>query len=424
MPDVQNWTIEQWDDWYQSVVEPGWRVEDASMAASEPDLKGLYEIENYYGPLSDKYPPELVSSFMEIRHNYDHGGGTPGSMAFAFLEMPKESRIRFYQQWQEAFGDPGAATAEQAEWADPAAVGTMVSLPDGNVGDLSDQEFETTDGTFIPAPNTVKKALIVAGVAGAVAVIAVLVLLFNGGDSAPESVESSGSSINLDQPCEAASGCTETEPIVPADDGSCDVTGTCEEVVVSDCGVATGCDADEPAAVDAAASDDIDLTWVSEDPFRDLFRTSDDLDAIDPDRELDGVSGQDFMEVVDLVGMTVTSKGGDNLTEIILEFAGGAEDIRTEEFGNLSSRSISGDVIITPPEGRSLNVLYRPDGKIKISDIPTGMSITSEWVTPNELIVTIIGLALNPGTQVEAAMLYEAYGGFMSDVVTLLLTAS
>lgn len=85
---------------------------------------------------------------------------------------------------------------------------------------------------------------------------------------------------------------------------------------------------------------------------------------------------------------------------------------------------MSGDIIITPPEGRVLNVLIRPDGKIKISDIPSGMSITSQWVTPDELVVVIAGLLLGPGTQVEALMLIEAYGGFMSDAVSLLLAGS
>lgn len=85
-------------------------------------------------------------------------------------------------------------------------------------------------------------------------------------------------------------------------------------------------------------------------------------------------------------------------------------------------RSLGGDVLISPPEGRILNVLFRRDGTITISDIPSGISITSEWLTAGELLIVITGLALNPGTQVEAIVLLEAYGGFMSDVIGLITT--
>jgi len=419
-PDVESWTGTQWEDWYDSEVAPGWEFEDFMMSGGKSNISD-YESKLDYYALSDKYSPDLSSDFAEIRdlfqYNPEAGGG---GMTTAFLNMPNESRIRFYEHWQDAFGATETSGDEPAEWVDPATLGVAITLPDGTQTYVSGEEFETTDGNYIPASNTVKKALMLAGGLGAIVVIAVLVFLFNGGDSTPEVVATeSVSAAGAEDACDASAGCTETSQIDTAGDAGCDVGATCDDFVIDDCSVDSGCDTtDEEPTVDEL------MRGYEPDPFADLFRSYPDLDEIDGDRSVDGVSGYDFMEAVDILGLEVISNPFEDETTIGLTFNGAAQDIVTEESGTLMSRSITADVLITPPEGRILNVILRADGKVKISDIPAGMSIASQWVAPDELIIIIAGLALDPGTQVEAFVLLDAYGGFMSDVVSLVLSSS
>ncbi len=198
------------------------------------------------------------------------------------------------------------------------------------------------------------------------------------------------------------------------------VCAECGDAIEIDCCIGSGCDVDSLSGSEVAEA----LAGIEPGPFRDLYRTFDDLDGIDPDRSVDGVSGQDFMDATDVSALTVVSDPADDATTISISFGGAAQEAVTEETGTLMSRAIGADVLISPPEGRVLNVLFDSDGKTKISDIPSGMSITSEWLTPDELLIVIAGLLLAPGTQIEAFVLIEAYGGFMSDVVSLVLSSS
>ena len=182
--------------------------------------------------------------------------------------------------------------------------------------------------------------------------------------------------------------------------------------------------ADEPQDTASQSSSSVSMSESEEDPTGDMEPAFEDLDAIDGERSVNGVSGDDVIIVTDIVRLDVVSDAAVEETRIVVAFNGNARDIATEETGTLKSIGHGIDVLIRPPEGRVLNVLYRSDGKIKISDIPPGMSITSEWVTPDELLIIIAGLALTPGTQVEAFLLVEAYGGFMADVVSLLMASS
>ena len=178
--------------------------------------------------------------------------------------------------------------------------------------------------------------------------------------------------------------------------------------------------ADDPAdpepAVDADSAPSGTTTDSVDDPFGDLYRTWDDLSPIDPDRSVDGVSGQDVMDATDSTAMQVVSNADDAATEITLSFAGDAQEAHSEN----GKWSLAGDVLIYQSNGRILNILIRDDGSVKISDAPSGMSITSQWLSPEQFLIVITGLALNPGTQVEATTLIEAYGGFMSDTLSLI----
>jgi hypothetical protein len=178
----------------------------------------------------------------------------------------------------------------------------------------------------------------------------------------------------------------------------------------------------EDAAEESGAS--IPISESAVDPVGDVEPAFDDLPGIDEGRSVDGVSGLDVITAADIVSMEVSSSASDDETAITVAFNGAVRDIGTEEVGTLKSVGVAVDVLISRPGERVLNVLYRADGQIKISDIPPWMSISSEWVTPNELLIIITGLALSPNTQVEAFALIEAYGGFMSDVVSLLMASS
>jgi hypothetical protein len=283
------------------------------------------------------------------------------------------------------------------------------------------EEFDVSDGTSRPASRTGSKILPITAGLAVMAGLAVGLLLFTG--SEPD-VPALGDETTSDQAVEEDEGIeasgVETEIGGTASDNECSLVGECDEVVGVDCSLDTGCDDD---TLSDAEIDEV-LAGIAPDPFRDLFRAFDDLDEIDPDRSVDGVSGQDFMDATDGLALKVVSSPADSATTIAITFNGAAQEAVTEQSGTLMSRSFGADVLITPLDGRILNVLFHSDGKIKISDIPSGMSITSKWVTPDELLILIAGLLLTPGAQVEAIVLMGAYGGFMSDAVRLALSSA
>lgn len=176
---------------------------------------------------------------------------------------------------------------------------------------------------------------------------------------------------------------------------------------------------DEPGASSSASgttSNSVD------DPAGDLSRAFSDLDGIDPEREDGGFTGQKIIETIDVASVTVNATAPDGPTVMEIGFYGDVQHILTEVVGTLRSRSVSADVLLIAPNGKILNVRFKPDGTIKISDIPAGMSIASEWSTPDTLRIVIQGLALEVGTQADVIALTEAYGGIMKDVASLTTT--
>lgn len=226
--------------------------------------------------------------------------------------------------WQEAIqGEP--PDARPVSWEEAAALGAAATRPDGTVSDASDIEHEAMDGTFAPASNTAKKALIVAAGLGSLIVIAVLVLLFNGDDPATEAANAE-SLLTLDaqDDCGTDQGCTETQPT--------EVPGAASDAVTDDCPLDSGCDArDEGSALQGT------LSGFVSDAVGDLDPAYSDLDPIDGGRTVDGVSGDDFMTATDVTGLEVNSNADGGETTIALTFNGAARDVQTEEQGNLTS---------------------------------------------------------------------------------------
>jgi hypothetical protein len=292
-----------------------------------------------------------------------------------------------------------AGPEPEAEWHDPA--GVRVTLPDGSEIDLSDNEFEDSDGVLQPSPNATKRALAIVAALGAVAVIAGGLLLFNGDE--PESA-SAAPSVTPQASDESLPGLDE-DPV--GESGA-------EQVQPEDVE-----EANDTGAQSSAAGTTTDF---ASDPVGDLTRAFPDLDPIDPDRSDGGVTGKLVVDTIDIVGVAVTTTSPAGPTIIEIAFNGDVGSILTEIFGTLRSRTVSADVLLIAPNGNVLNVLLKPDGSIKISDIPAGMSIASEWAAADSLRIVIQGLALESGTRVDVIALIEAYGGIMVDEASLTTT--
>ncbi len=292
-----------------------------------------------------------------------------------------------------------AESEREADWQDPA--GVPIGLPDGSKIVLPDTEFEASDGVLHPSTKTKKRALAIAAGLGAVVVLIVLLLLFN--NDAPESASTalSGTEPTTEEPLpgldEDPPGESSAEPVQPED-------------------------AEEGNDTEAKASAAGTSTDFANDAVGDLTQAFPDLDGIDPDRIDGGITGKLVLETIDLVGVAVTSTAPAGPTIIEIAFNGDVESVLTETFGTLRSRTVSADVLLIAPNGNTLNVLFKPDGSVKISDIPAGMSIASAWAAPDSLRIVIQGLSLEPGTQVDVLALVEAYGGIMRDEVTLTTT--
>jgi len=405
---LENWSTVDLRSWYEENVQ------------SHPNYREWRE-----DPYTEGLPPGVRDGLHSIKELQTGNSGLDSGMhgekdSWTFARFGPEFRDRFFLQWSEVPQPPAPTGDTVAEWADPAAVGALITLPDGSriTDDISDPDYEPSgsDGPppsedtgddpmdvefdsnsgMLPQPwwRTSKAVGWAAAGIVTVALGAGAVTIIGGSDSGGEFQQQ-------DTPDTTAPALTVNSPDTTA--ASAAPAGDAQA-------------ADEQSDAPESTIDSVD------DPVGDVSRAFPDLDGVDPDRSVDGYPGLLAIDSADITGLTVVSNADGNTTTIAIGFNGDAQGINTEESGTLMSRSLGGDVLITPSEGRILNVLFRRDGTIKISDIPSGMSITSEWLTPGEFLIVITGLALNPGTQVEAIVLLEAYGGFMSDVVGLLTT--
>jgi hypothetical protein len=347
-------------------------------------------------PGSDQDPPEprggdIIEAFVELFNP---------NWTDAEVRDDQESAQRSARREAEAVRD-NAGPEPEAEWQDPAGVPFV--LPDGSKILLPDTEFEASDGVLHPNSNTTKRALTIAAGLGAVAVLVVLVLLFNG-----DSSESA--------PAAAPDAQSTTEEPLPGLKEDPPAESTAEPAQPED--VEVGTDADAQSSATGTSSD------FAGDAVGDLTRAFPDLDGIDPDRSDGGITGKLVVDTIDIVGLGVTTTAPSGPTIITIAFNGDVQSVLTETLGTLRSRTISADVLLIAPNGNVLNVLFKPDGSIKISEIPAGMSIASAWAASDTLRIVIQGLALEPGTQVDVLALIEAYGGIMMDEAGLTTTGT
>lgn len=396
---LENWSTAELESWFREHVESD----------------SQYHSEQYWGGTNhvSKFPEDLHEGLRAINSSqseiadrfFDHDA------AKAFGRLSPEIRDTFFFAWMHNHRsvDPVIDSESiSSEWADPAAVGALITLPDGTqiTDDMANPDYEPSDSTGPPpSPNDppqpwwrTPRAMqwVAVGVVTIIVVAGAVIIIGSSEDSPTEATNSAQD--------------TPTTTAVPATESPEDTTAA------SDAPAGDSQATSQQSATPESTIDSVD------DPVGDVSRAFPDLDGVDPDRSVDDYPGQLAIDNADITELTVVSNADGNTTSIAIGFNGNAQGINTEESGTLISRSLGGDVLISPPEGRILNVLFRRDGTIKISDIPSGMSITSEWLTPGQFLIVITGLALNPGTQVEAIVLLEAYGGFMSDVARLITT--
>lgn len=408
---LDNWSTRELETWFREQV------------ASDPQFNEAISGNGIDGV--DKFPRETQEGLRAIGAGLDLAANKVfgHDAATAFGRLAPQTRDSFFFAWTSTHPVLNPATdTENAEWADPAAVGALITLPDGTQisDDMDNRDYEPSraDGppppkdasddpiAFAPASDPhvlpqpwwrTSKAVRWSAVGVATVILAAGAASIVGGSDTTDAQQASGQ----DSPDTTAAKATE---------------GTQDTTVSSEAPA-------EDSQVTGQQSDASQSTSDSvEDPVGDISQAFPDFDGVDPERTVDGYPGQRAVEAADITGFSVVSDADESTTTMKVGFNGDAQGINTTESGTLMSRSLSGDVLISPPEGRILNVLFRRDGTIKISDIPSGMGITTEWVTPDELLIIITGLALNPGTQVEAIILLEAYGGIMSDVVSLITT--
>jgi len=381
-PDAPDATHRAYDQRIEGEGEGQWKRFDPERVAHHPG-SDLDTPEAGYGDFGEGilnvFNPSMTETEIEMRR--------AAAQAGARLEAEPEA------------DRDNAGSEPEAEWQDPA--GVRVTLPDGSKIDLSDNEFEDSDGKLQPSPNTTKRVLAIVAALGAVAIIAGGLLLFNGDE--PESASAAPS---------VTPQATE-EPLPGLDE---DPAGTSGAEPVQPEG------AEEVEDTEAQSSATGTTTDFAGDPVGDLTQAFPDLDGIDPDRSDGGITGKQVVDTIDIVGVGVTTATPAGPTIIEIAFNGDVQSVLTETLGTLTSRTVSADVLLIAPNGNVLNILFKPDGSIKISDIPTGMSIASEWAAPDSLRMVIQGLALEPETQVDVIALIEAYGGIMVDEATLTTT--
>ena len=176
-------------------------------------------------------------------------------------------------------------------------------------------------------------------------------------------------------------------------------------------------DSEEPAAAADSTNDDGTADgegvseWSNDDPTGD-WQQWDTFDTIDRTRERNGVSAADFQDAADLVGVSVSATA--DATEVAVSHFGDAQAVQAADEGDFSQA-----IIIVLSDGTRLEVLFRDDGSVKIVSPPPGVSVTSEWITPQQVLFTLSGITIDVGSTIEATLYLEIFGGVMLDVVDI-----
>jgi len=117
----------------------------------------------------------------------------------------------------------------------------------------------------------------------------------------------------------------------------------------------------------------------------------------------------------DVTELSVEVDEANSRTVITVRFAGAAQ-----QFSESGAGELSGDILLSPPDGgRIHNILLRPDGTSKLSDPPSGMSLTMVWTAPDTLVFTVEGYTPPDGSTVSLRTLQNEQRAFSSDEVAV-----
>jgi hypothetical protein len=142
--------------------------------------------------------------------------------------------------------------------------------------------------------------------------------------------------------------------------------------------------------------------WSVTDPQNDFVPTFADKDGI---TSPDGAG--------DVTGLDVAVADGN--TTVTVTFAGAAEGLMTEGGQELAA----GLQFIPVGDERVIDMLFREDGSVKISDPPSGSGITATWSSPNVLVFEITGVTPASGATVRFHTLQRAGFAHSTDEVSL-----
>ena len=115
----------------------------------------------------------------------------------------------------------------------------------------------------------------------------------------------------------------------------------------------------------------------------------------------------------DVTNMQVVVAGGN--TTVTVTFDGNAQGLQTEGGEELAA----GLQFIPVGNERFIDILFGEDGSVKISDQPSGASISSNWAAPNTLVFEITGLTPAKGATVRFETIQRLGFGHSTDEVLL-----
>lgn len=319
------------------------------------------------GEGSDKEPDAPAGDEAKARWQ-DHGGRNPFQdreiedpevyRAFDFVEETEKEIERSNRSYR---------VERRLDEQSAEAAGEMFEAPESVIPQL--QEF-VVDPWGEPGPDDapakagMSNSVVIGSVLGVVVLIAALALLLGGGPT--------------DADREAAPGST-SAPDAAADGDS-----------------VSSSNAGEPAA--AATSH----TWSIVDPEGNWLQF-DDFDEIIPEREADGLLAADALAATDVTGVDITSDGSS--VEIGIDHFGDAQSIQAHARANYRA----GLIWIT--DGQTVDVLYRDDETVKISDAPAAWSVSATWESPSRLFIDIDGVGVSSGDLVTLTVFLELFDG-------------
>ena len=291
--------------------------------------------------------------------------------AWEFGRLGADVQRTLFRGWrrrldEESVADPGTGGEPAPEFASMAR--THITLPDGSVHseawDDADPDYEPSGAAADdPAPKITPKTLALGfgGIIGLVLAVGLYLTLTN--DEAPDVAEPAA---GVEQPPAA------TEPAI----------GTRE--------------------------------WSTDDARSD-FEPWDTFDPIDRTREGDGGNAGVLQDAADLVGLSVssTSEG----SRITVSHAGDAQATQAAAGSDFSE-----SIVVVLADGTRWEVIFGDDGAVKVVSAPPGVSVTKEWITPEQVLFTLSGITVDDGSTVEVTLFLGLFGGIMLDTVELVAT--